>query len=349
LPDKSILGDVTVIHPTSKSYRKLVLKRGAEAVGDRSAAGKEQKYDEMAAAIDMVSYPIVLYTYGGFHKSALSFIAQLVDSFDPLISLLSRSEFKQSLMKHIAIAVQRGTADIMIQDMQGGRRGMGRHSLQGRPHSRRLRRQHQRRSELDEAATEHHAGWDTGALSAVSLPSSPDQVGAGCVHSDGKGARVNRVGDGGMGDGDGMESGGGPSSTLTGVVHANESAPLMSGDTVCSVYEGLMRVAVNSARSEPVDVDVSHCGDCDDGASVVVSVCMNVDDGDECVSAPPPGADLSPIISCTMQSQCAECSHSHSGQSVGLLVDALLVDNCPVTADGCLDGVRMEVGQEADC
>jgi len=75
LPDKSILGDVTVIHPTSKSYRKLVVKRGAEAVGDRSAAGKEQKYDEMAAAIDMVSYPIVLYTYGGFHKSALSFIA----------------------------------------------------------------------------------------------------------------------------------------------------------------------------------------------------------------------------------------------------------------------------------
>jgi hypothetical protein len=181
-------------------------------------------------------------------------------------------------------------------------------------------------------------GLDTGALSATSMPSPPDQGEAGDVHSDDhREVRVDRVGDGGKGADGAMEGGGSPSSSLTGIVHANESAPLMSGDAVCGEHEELMREVVNSIRSEPVNVDAE---------GELVSVCMNVDDGDECVTTPPHSADLSPINSCTMQTnvQCAEHSHSHCAQSVGLLVNTLLVDNCPVAAAVFSDADMHEVG-----
>ena len=62
--------------------------------------------------------PIVLYTYGGFHDSTNKFIKSLVDSLDPATSLVSRLEFKQALKQHIAIAIQRGNADVMIKGSQ---------------------------------------------------------------------------------------------------------------------------------------------------------------------------------------------------------------------------------------
>src|ERR1700761_4624369 len=61
---------------------------------------------------------IVLYTYGGFHRTATKFIKSLVDSLDPATSLVSRSEFKQALKEHIAIALQRGNAELMIRASQ---------------------------------------------------------------------------------------------------------------------------------------------------------------------------------------------------------------------------------------
>jgi hypothetical protein len=116
LPGETLLCDVTISHPSSKSWRKLAAKRTVEAVGDRREIEKDNKYAEMAAVIDMKFHPIVLYTHGGFHKSALRFIHKLVGALDPATSLLSRAEFKEALMQHIAIAVQRGTADVMIRD-----------------------------------------------------------------------------------------------------------------------------------------------------------------------------------------------------------------------------------------
>ena len=117
LPDRTLLSDVTITHPTSKSWKKLSVTRTIEAVGDRQEAEKEEKYNEMARAIDMEFNAIVLYTYGGLHRSALKYIDALAAALDPAICLLSRDEFKRSLKQHIAIAVQRGTADIMIQDV----------------------------------------------------------------------------------------------------------------------------------------------------------------------------------------------------------------------------------------
>jgi hypothetical protein len=117
LDDCVLLGDVTITHPTTKTSRRLAARKGIEAVGDLSEARKIGKYAEIAANIDREFVPIVLYTYGGFHRSAISFINKLTDSLDTATCLVSRADFKQQVKKHIAIAVQRGNADIMIQDM----------------------------------------------------------------------------------------------------------------------------------------------------------------------------------------------------------------------------------------
>jgi hypothetical protein len=116
LPDKTILGDVTISHPTAKTWRKVVVKRSVEAVGNAREKEKNDLYSEMAAALDMQFRSIVLFTYGGFHKSALRLVSDLTAAFDPTTCLISRDEYKTALMQQIAIAVQRGTADIMIRD-----------------------------------------------------------------------------------------------------------------------------------------------------------------------------------------------------------------------------------------
>jgi hypothetical protein len=108
----------------SKTWRKLAARQSVAAVGDKADAFKQSKYADKAAEIDMDFGSIVLYTYGGFHRSALSFINKLADSVDTATCLLSRVDFKKSLLQHIAIAMQRGNADIMIQDSQRQRESL---------------------------------------------------------------------------------------------------------------------------------------------------------------------------------------------------------------------------------
>jgi hypothetical protein len=118
LPDRTLLGDVTVTHPASKAHRDVASTKGIAAVGDRSAARKNNRYSQLASSTEMDFLPIVLYTYGGFHRSTNQFIKSLVDSLDPATSLVSRLEFKQALKEHIAIALQRGNAELMIRASQ---------------------------------------------------------------------------------------------------------------------------------------------------------------------------------------------------------------------------------------
>jgi hypothetical protein len=128
LPARTLLSDVTISHPSTKSFRTVAAKRGVEAVGDEREVEKDNNYAAMAKAIDMEFIPFVLYTYGGFHSSALKVIQRMAESLDPACCLLSRAEWKRMLMQHIAIAVQRGNADIMIQASQRSRE-----ALLGRP------------------------------------------------------------------------------------------------------------------------------------------------------------------------------------------------------------------------
>jgi hypothetical protein len=118
LPDLTLLGDVTISHPVAKTWRKQTAARGVESVGDDRETEKNDSYTQMAAALDMDFSAIVLYTYGGFHRSALSFLGRLGGALDPATCLMSLTEWKRSVKEHIAIAVQRGTADIMIRESQ---------------------------------------------------------------------------------------------------------------------------------------------------------------------------------------------------------------------------------------
>lgn len=118
LPDLTLLGDVTISHPLAKRWRQQTAARGVESVGDDREAEKNDSYAQMAAELDMHFSAIVLYTYGGFHHTTLSFIQRLGGALDPATCLMSLTEWKRSIKEHIAIAVQRGTADIMIRESQ---------------------------------------------------------------------------------------------------------------------------------------------------------------------------------------------------------------------------------------
>ena len=70
----------------------------------------------MAEKLDMEFLAFVCYTYGGLHHSALSFIQKLGSAADPATCLTSYAHWKRDLKEEVAIAVQRGNADIMIHD-----------------------------------------------------------------------------------------------------------------------------------------------------------------------------------------------------------------------------------------
>jgi hypothetical protein len=124
LPNGILLGDVTVSHPLAKSWRKVAATRGVEAVGDAREAKKDGLYADMAKDCGMQFTAIVLYTYGGFHSSALKFITAMSKAVDPDTCLTSPSRWKQDLMEQMAVAVQRGNANIMMQAANRQRRAL---------------------------------------------------------------------------------------------------------------------------------------------------------------------------------------------------------------------------------
>jgi hypothetical protein len=121
LPACTLLADVTISHPSAARWRTEAAARGVEAVGDARSAEKDDSYVPMAEALGVRFAPFVLYTYGGFHKSALSVIEQLGAAHDPAVALVSLSAWKQELKDRIAVCVQRHTANIMIEDARRAR------------------------------------------------------------------------------------------------------------------------------------------------------------------------------------------------------------------------------------
>ena len=101
-------------------YKKAA-KRGVAAVGDERAQQKDDKYAAMAKMVDAEFSAFVLYTYGGFHSSALSFIDKLAAGCDPAVALVPLADWKDDLKDRIAVCVQRHTADIVIDDARRAR------------------------------------------------------------------------------------------------------------------------------------------------------------------------------------------------------------------------------------
>jgi len=126
LPECTLLGDVTISHPSAECWRTAAAERGVEAVGDARSVEKDGTYAPLVKALNAdglsVEFsPFVLYTYGGFHKSALSFIDKLGRAHDPAVALLPLSTWKEELKDRIAISIQRHTANILIDDARQAR------------------------------------------------------------------------------------------------------------------------------------------------------------------------------------------------------------------------------------
>jgi Reverse transcriptase (RNA-dependent DNA polymerase) len=122
LMNDTLLVDVTITHPTAKSHRNAVAaRRSADCIGDASEARKNKQYAQDAGRQHKSFLPFVLYTYGGFHRSALAVIAAMTSSLEPARCLLSRAAWRHQLMQSIAIAVQRGNAAIMVAASRQGR------------------------------------------------------------------------------------------------------------------------------------------------------------------------------------------------------------------------------------
>src|SRR6185437_14759154 len=123
LPELTLLSDVTISHPCAAKWRSKAAARGVEAaVGDARATEKTDYYAELTAALEAEFLPFVLYSYGGFHKSALSVIDKLgAAASDPAVALVSLTAWKKELKDRIAIQVQRVTANIIIGDARRAR------------------------------------------------------------------------------------------------------------------------------------------------------------------------------------------------------------------------------------
>jgi hypothetical protein len=98
----------------------VVLKRAVtvDDAGDKRAAAKDKKYTDMAVKLDYRFIPFPLYTYGGMHARAIEFVNALVDAVEPAVHSLTCHQYKDLLMSHIAIAIQRGNAKIMMRGEQ---------------------------------------------------------------------------------------------------------------------------------------------------------------------------------------------------------------------------------------
>jgi hypothetical protein len=87
-----------------------------EAVGYARSVEKDDTYVPMVEALGVRFTPFVLYTYGGFHRSALSTVEQLGAAYGPAMALVSPSAWKEGLKDRIAVCVRRHTANIVIED-----------------------------------------------------------------------------------------------------------------------------------------------------------------------------------------------------------------------------------------
>ena len=171
LPVRTLLADVSVIHPLAPSNYKKANSRVVERIGDAAAAVKNAKYKELVESQDIRFSPLIFYTYGGFHRSALSFIKLMTAALDEQACLLSRAEWKKQLLEHIAIAVQRGNADIMIRNDQRGRARTDWWIMGGgdRTHRRRRRRL------TPPLYSVYDVPWMRSSGDAASSPSSSDR------------------------------------------------------------------------------------------------------------------------------------------------------------------------------
>ena len=104
--------DVTIVHPTCRSY----LKKAQEplVIAEMAATNKLSKYSNMSIQLQAKIVPFAIESFGGFSQSAQNFISTLAHFASNHSTLFHKKELIRDFISSISIAVQRGNALAVI-------------------------------------------------------------------------------------------------------------------------------------------------------------------------------------------------------------------------------------------
>src|ERR1700753_1526479 len=109
-----VLVDVTIRDPACKTNIQHGSATQQLAAAHRGEAEKKAKYAAMAKTQQAEFIPFAVETYGGMGKSARKLIKRIASVAQDRLQATSEKEVRQQLEESVAIAVQRGNANIML-------------------------------------------------------------------------------------------------------------------------------------------------------------------------------------------------------------------------------------------
>ena len=111
---RQYLVDVTIRHPTCKTNIQHGSARHQLAAAHKGEAEKKAKYAAMAKSQQAEFVAFAVETYGGMGKGARKLVKKIASVAQDRILGLSAKEVRRELEQSVAIAVQRGNANIML-------------------------------------------------------------------------------------------------------------------------------------------------------------------------------------------------------------------------------------------
>ena len=114
LNGRQYLVDVTIRHPACKTNIGHGAARQQLAAAHQGEAEKKAKYAAMAKAQQACFIPFSVETYGGLGKSSRRLIKLIASATQERLQMLSDEEVRKELKGSVAIAVQKGNANIFL-------------------------------------------------------------------------------------------------------------------------------------------------------------------------------------------------------------------------------------------
>ena len=114
LNGRQLLVDVTIRHPACKTNIMHGSARQQLAAAHKGEAEKKAKYAAMAKTQQAEFLPFAVETYGGLGKAARKLRKRIASSAEEGPQMLSEKEVRRELRGSVAIAVQKGNANIIL-------------------------------------------------------------------------------------------------------------------------------------------------------------------------------------------------------------------------------------------
>jgi len=118
LNDKEYILDVSIIHPTCKTYLQYDYSKRPLGSAENRAMEKSLKYHELMSARNLHEkksefIPFIMETYGGISKLGQQFMKDIYLFSQNNQSIWTSDEIKFILRFNLSISLQRGNADLM--------------------------------------------------------------------------------------------------------------------------------------------------------------------------------------------------------------------------------------------